>query len=353
MIQGIDVSASQGRIDWTKVRDDEIRFAFIKATEGADYKSKAFDRNWAGAKAGRLWRGPYHYGRPDNREDPAPEVEWMYEVVGPLGDGDLPPVLDMEKWNSGLNPRDLTQWCINWGTLARAKWPNRRPVLYTYQSFWYYQLTGSTHPVSQRPTAAQLEQLWATFDLWQADIRSESPDDPDPFNPPWDPDQMDPYYWSWWQYSHTGRVDGISGGVDLDQTHLSEAELLMRYGEPGGVDELWTPSAPTEPIEPIPQSSVRSETVARLQGLLLAHGYGPTGLVGSNGRPDGKMGPKTQAALVDYCNTVSIPSDGQSVSWPVWWSLLFDGLDDTHDAHTMGDSCKGLLSHRNMKEGAS
>lgn len=41
----------------------------------------------------------------------------------------------------------------------------------------------------------------------------------------------------------------------------------------------------------------KGEDVERLQGLLLAAGYGPTGLVGRNGRPDGVAGAKTKAAL--------------------------------------------------------
>ena len=48
-----------------------------------------------------------------------------------------------------------------------------------------------------------------------------------------------------------------------------------------------------------------SDYVSRVQGLLLSHGYGPDGLVGSNGRPDGLMGDKTEAALLDFKRRVT------------------------------------------------
>jgi hypothetical protein len=42
---------------------------------------------------------------------------------------------------------------------------------------------------------------------------------------------------------------------------------------------------------------VRGAEVRRLQGLLLADGHGPKGLVGDDGRPDGTAGPATRSAL--------------------------------------------------------
>lgn len=45
------------------------------------------------------------------------------------------------------------------------------------------------------------------------------------------------------------------------------------------------------------QKPVKGRHVGNLQGLLLAAGYGPAGLVGSNGRPDGIAGAATRAAV--------------------------------------------------------
>ena len=58
---GIDVSAHQDAIDWQRVAEDNIRFAYIKATEGGDFVDKRFDENWRGAGAAGLDRGAYHF----------------------------------------------------------------------------------------------------------------------------------------------------------------------------------------------------------------------------------------------------------------------------------------------------
>ena len=42
---GIDVSHHQGDIDWAQVADDDIRFAYIKATEGGDFVDAQFADN--------------------------------------------------------------------------------------------------------------------------------------------------------------------------------------------------------------------------------------------------------------------------------------------------------------------
>ena len=58
---GIDVSSHQGSIQWPRVAADDIRFAYIKATEGSDFTDQKFADNWRGAGAAGLRRGAYHY----------------------------------------------------------------------------------------------------------------------------------------------------------------------------------------------------------------------------------------------------------------------------------------------------
>ena len=50
-VHGIDVSKFQGEIDWSKVADSGVKFAWIKATEGGDRVDERFEANWEGAKA--------------------------------------------------------------------------------------------------------------------------------------------------------------------------------------------------------------------------------------------------------------------------------------------------------------
>ena len=60
-IRGIDISHHQGDIDWAQVAADDIAFVYMKATEGGDFKDRAFARNWAGAGGAGLARGAYHF----------------------------------------------------------------------------------------------------------------------------------------------------------------------------------------------------------------------------------------------------------------------------------------------------
>ena len=65
-IHGIDVSSYQGNIYWPAVaqmhdQDVNIKFAFIKATEGLKDVDKHYKRNWQKAKEANITRGAYHY----------------------------------------------------------------------------------------------------------------------------------------------------------------------------------------------------------------------------------------------------------------------------------------------------
>lgn len=58
---GIDVSAHQGDIEWSRVAGDGIEFAYIKATEGGDFVDTRFDQNWTGSHQTGIQRGAYHF----------------------------------------------------------------------------------------------------------------------------------------------------------------------------------------------------------------------------------------------------------------------------------------------------
>ena len=59
--QGIDVSHHQGVIDWSALPAQGVDFAYIKASEGGDFRDRRFTENWAGARAAGIQRGAYHF----------------------------------------------------------------------------------------------------------------------------------------------------------------------------------------------------------------------------------------------------------------------------------------------------
>ena len=90
---GIDVSAHQGEVNWRAVADDGIEFAYIKATEGADFVDPRFAVNWKAARDAGLDRGAYHFFtlcRPG-----AERAENFLRTVPEAGRA-LPPAVDLE-----------------------------------------------------------------------------------------------------------------------------------------------------------------------------------------------------------------------------------------------------------------
>src|SRR3954468_18448069 len=92
VVEGVDVSDGQGTIDWKAAKGAGLGFAVIKATQGTYNTQKTFASNWSNAKAAGLVRAAYHFFDPT--QDGVAQAQHFLSVVGPLGPGDLPPMLD-------------------------------------------------------------------------------------------------------------------------------------------------------------------------------------------------------------------------------------------------------------------
>ena len=106
-VRGIDISAHQKHINWSKVKD--IDFVFVKATEGISIIDKKFNHNWSKVKEKKILRGAYHFYRPYV----TPEKQFHnFKTMVRLESGDLPPVLDVEVSlkNSKKFINDLKKW---------------------------------------------------------------------------------------------------------------------------------------------------------------------------------------------------------------------------------------------------
>lgn len=99
-VRGIDVSAHQHKIDWAKVYGDNIKFCFIKATEGEDFVDKRYKENYLGAKQNGILVGAYHFFR-FSSSGKAQAQNFMNNVA--IEKLDLPPVLDVEKEGNYLS----------------------------------------------------------------------------------------------------------------------------------------------------------------------------------------------------------------------------------------------------------
>jgi lysozyme len=182
-VRGIDVSHHQGQIDWQAVRDSGIQFAYIKATEGEDYRDPRFSTNWREAQTSGIARGAYHYftfGTPGRDQ----ALNFISAV--PRDENALPPVVDFEfAGNSQRPPRAEVLESLKAFLDTVEDYYGRRPVLY----------------VTKESFAEYLEGEDLEYPIWLRDIFGE-------------PGLVGGRPWVIWQYADNVRIPGIKGPVD-------------------------------------------------------------------------------------------------------------------------------------------
>lgn len=203
-MKGIDISHWQGDIDWKKVAKDKqkIKFAFIKATESTGFLDDKLDKNRKMAREAGLLCGFYHFARGGDYKK---EADWFLKNVGDLKDGELL-ALDYEIYDLA----DPADWCRKWLDYVESR-VGFKPLLYTYHA---HLLKYDWKKVSDD-----------NFGLWAARY-GQYENEPN--------EKYAPAIGSWnffaiWQFTSKGRVDGISGDVDLNWTGM-DLETLKSYG---------------------------------------------------------------------------------------------------------------------------
>lgn len=191
---GIDVSTHQKEIDWPAVAADGIDFAILRLghrgyTEGGLFLDEAFERNLRGALDAGLEAGVYFFSQAVTPEEAEEEADYVLEIL----DGqaltfpvafDWEPITGDEARTDGLDGEEMTRCAAAF--CKRIEDAGYRPAVYFNQTQGYLRY--------------DLREL-TDYELWLAEYGAV----PDFY-----------YHFDLWQYSHTGRVDGIQGDVDLD-----------------------------------------------------------------------------------------------------------------------------------------
>jgi len=238
-IKGVDVSGWNPAVDWEKLRNQDIRFAVMKSTEGTDYFSKYFDQQWAGAKAAGVLRGSYHFMRA--AIDGTQQADFFLSKVN-VQDGDLPPFLDLEGGNNkGATNGQFISNAQKWLERVESK-TGRRPIIYSTASFLQTNLSGNN---GKAPAWAQNYKTWLAqyFNSHSAESGAQ------PTQPAGWGD------WIFWQYSGDKlTLDGIYR--DEARTALMNVDLnIYRHS----LEELYK-LAKADPSAPTPTPSVPSPT---------------------------------------------------------------------------------------------
>ena len=178
-VRGVDVSYYQGEIDFSRLEQQGMRFAFIKATEGSSHVDSMLAQNMESVQKSSMRFGFYHFFSFDSSGKTQAE-NFIANV--PVLEGMLPPVIDVEfygdysHWRAPESEAVEEQLRMLVDALEAAY--GAKPIIYcTLSAYEHY-----------------IEDDFADCDLW---IRSVY----------WQP-ELD---WTFWQYTDKAKLDGYSG----------------------------------------------------------------------------------------------------------------------------------------------
>lgn len=203
-VMGVDVSHYQGEVDWKKLEEQNVSFAFIKATEGSGHIDECAKINLKNADETNIRVSAYHFFSFDSPGET--QAENYISVVG-KSDIDMPPVIDVEYYGDKFKNKPD---CGEAGKIMTPLLENLeqyygvKPIIYT------------TLTVYNR-----YKECFADYPLWIRNVNCE-------------PDFID---WKFWQYSDKGELYGFCGEekyIDLNVYNGSKEEFMMEFNVRAG-----------------------------------------------------------------------------------------------------------------------
>lgn len=204
-VNGVDVSRYQGEIQWDVIAQQNITFAFIKATEGSSYKDPCFAVNWEESRKNGIFAGAYHFFSFESSGET--QAQNFISTVGAL-DNALPPVVDLEFYGGyAENPLSKTETRRILDALLQSleDYYGVKPIIYTTPKAYYQYLLGGGY---------------GSYPLWMRNTYYEP--------------KMN---WTFWQYSDKGELEGYDGRqednleayIDLNVYHGTAEEFLEEF----------------------------------------------------------------------------------------------------------------------------
>ncbi|MDR0987809.1 MAG: hypothetical protein LBL98_08990 [Ruminococcus sp.] len=185
--KGIDVSKWQGDIDWAAVKASGIQFAVIRAGYGKATPDEKLDANVKGAEENFIPYGFYHYTYAKTPEEAVIEAEFFVSQIRGYSP-ELPIVLDIEEPFYKKMSKKQVEAILN--SFMKVLTANG------YSSAVYSNAYFFTN---------QVETAKIAYPIWVAS---------------WgDTEKLNAFYdgsYFMWQYSASGKVEGINGDVDLN-----------------------------------------------------------------------------------------------------------------------------------------
>lgn len=226
-MKGIDVSVHNGNIDWNKVKNAGIAFAILRAGYGRLEKQKdeKFEQNYAEAKASGIPIGAYWYSYAMTPEEAELEADVFLKVIKGK-QFEFPVYFDLEE----KKQFDLGKEKVS--AIMRA-------FLEKVEKAGYFVgLYGSASSL----TTHTADDIKSHYTIWLAH---------------WVDKTNYGGAYAVWQYSEKGKVDGISGNVDLDICYKDFPTIIKGKGLNG-----WGKAANPTPVpDPEPTADSKTATV--------------------------------------------------------------------------------------------
>ena len=188
---GVDVSSYQANVDMKALKQQDIEFVYIKASEGSKHQDSKFAENWNNANEAGLPSGAYHFFSYDSPGKS--QAENFISVVGTNLKGRMIPVVDVEYYgDKEENPpakEDVVRELSAYLEAVEAQY-GVKPMIYTRSDIYEKYLEGT----------------FETYLYWISSLYT-----PLKWN----------YHGDWvlWQYLNRGVLDGYEGGekyIDLN-----------------------------------------------------------------------------------------------------------------------------------------
>jgi len=202
---GVDVSAYQANIDMNKLKEQNIKFIFIKATEGSSKQDSRFKENWENAKNAELLSGAYHFFSFDS--EGKTQAENYISAVGEDIKGRLCPVVDIEYYgDKEQNPpdkEDVVRELKVFLKMLEEKY-EVKPIIYSGSKIYDNYLKGEFDEYNKWISSFYTPISWNYKDDWYI-----------------------------WQYLNVGELEGYTGGekyIDLNVLNKDKKleELLVK-----------------------------------------------------------------------------------------------------------------------------
>lgn len=201
MKKGIDVSTHQNKIDWKKVKADNIEFAILRSGYGSELSQEDlwFDKNYAGCKDNGIPTGTYWYSYAIDPEGAKREAEICLKVLKGK-QFEYPIYFDIEdKTQLALSEESLQKIAAAFCDILEAAgyWAG----IYSYKAFLEASFTPDT---------------FSRYAIWVAHTGVKQ--------------TTFRYPYGMWQYSHTGKINGVDTVVDLNYCYEDYPEAMRAAG---------------------------------------------------------------------------------------------------------------------------